>query len=177
MSTPQALPGPAAAPDPAAPDPPPPGDDRTRLHHVRIGPKGYFGSSLILIGILPLAPMFAEWGAKQRVGIGTLTVTAAIYAVTVAISSRWLFMFLLGFLIALIETFAFATGVDATPVNNPGAEDFFGMVVTSVNSARPAYAAFTLVIVVSLFISVAIERALRHLKDGEEFFEFIEKGG
>jgi hypothetical protein len=174
MSAPQAPPDPAPL-NPMSPGAPPRAN-RTRSRGVRIGPWGNFGSSLLLIGIIPLAPMFAEWGAKQRVGIGTLTVTAAIYAITVGITSRWLVMFVVGFIIALVETFAFAIGVDATPVKNPGAEDLFGMVVTSVNSARPAYAVFTVIAVASLFISVAIERALRHLKDGEEFFEFIEKG-
>jgi hypothetical protein len=153
---------------------------RTKPHTARainIGPWGNWGSSVLFIGLLPLFPMFAEWWDKHEVDIGTLTITAAIYAITVGVSSRWLFMLFAGIFAALIETFSFGTTINVASVQNPGSSNFLGMVITSDNSSRPPHAGFALVIIVSLLVSVTAERSLRHLKDREEFFEFIKITG
>lgn len=160
-----------------APQPEPAGSGSHAVRVINVGPWGNLGSSFLLIGLFPLFPMIAEWWDKHTVGIGTLTITAAIYAITIGISSRWLFMLFVGIIVGLLEAFSFGTTINAASVNHPGSSDFLGMVITSADSSRPPHAGFTLIVIAGLLVSVAVERSLRHVKDREEFFEFVKVTG
>jgi hypothetical protein len=132
--------------------------------------------SVLLIGIFPLAPVLLEGLLKGEVTVGALTITAAIYAVTVAIASYRAILFMSGFLVALAACALYGQDVTINPVKSPASVNYAGITISSGGSSRPAHAGLMLLVIVALFVTLATERYFRHVKDREEFFEFLKKG-
>ena len=134
------------------------------------------GAALLLIGVFPLAPILLELLLSGNIAIDSLTLTAAIYAVTIAVASYRVILFISGFLVALFECVLYGQDVTVTPVKHPGVASFLGVKISG-NGSSPSHAGLILLVIILLFTSLAIERFVRHVKDHEDFFEFLKKSG
>lgn len=121
-----------------------------------------FWISLLVILIYPLLPIFVELVVKQSCLDTTLTITAAVYSITVFTSSNKLFYLFLSFIPALLLTILYVT------ILNTG---------TTINSgvSKPAELHSTKIILITVISIIAIaivhasERYKRHVVDEEQF--------
>jgi hypothetical protein len=155
----------------------PPGTSRKRRgrHPNRTGTGrwGNYIQSIILIGIVPLFPVILEILLKGSVLIDSLTLTATIYAVTIAVASCNVPLFLLGFCVGILSCALYAHDTSIAPVAHPASAHFMRIVITSDGSSPPSHDALILIVIFILFLCLAVERYLRHVLDREVFLEFM----
>jgi hypothetical protein len=113
---------------------------------------------------------------KGEILIASLTLTATIYAVTVAIASCNLPLFIACFCAGIIECALYAKEASVAPASHPASSHLMGMVISSQGSSPPSHDLITALIIIVLFLSVIVERFLRHVREREVFLEFM-KGG
>jgi hypothetical protein len=153
-----------------------PGTESQSAASRPLGPWENCIISVLFLGIFPLAPVLLELLLKSQVTADSLTVTAAIYAVTVAVASNRASMLVIGFTVAFFECVLY--GQDVTVVGTKGVvlKDFFGITVSAANSSPSTHSGLILLAIVVLFMTLTLERFVRHVKNHEEFFEFLKKG-
>ena len=144
-----------------------------RPNRTGTGRWGNYIQSVILLAIVPLFPIVLEGLLKGRVLIDSLTLTATIYAVTIAIASCNLPLFLAGFCVGILQCALYAQDVSITPASHPASAHFMGLVISSDGSSPPTHDILTLFVIAFLFLCVIIERYLRHVLDREVFLEFM----
>ena len=130
-------------------------------------------AAVLLIGVVPLAPLLFELLLKSNVNVDSLTITAAIYAVTIGLASRRLIIFIMCFVVAFFECGLYGYDVSATPSNNLVSSDFLGLTVAGSNTSPYSHAGLILLAVIVLFATLVTERAFRHFGRHEIFFEFL----
>jgi hypothetical protein len=132
--------------------------------------------SVLFIGIFPLAPVLLELLLKNQVTADSLTVTAAIYAITIAVASNRAIMLAIGFTVAFFECVLYGQDVTVTGGKSLVLKDFFGITVSAANSSPSTHSGLILLAIVILFITLALERFVRHVRNREEFFEWLKRG-
>src|SRR5690348_15820286 len=93
--------------------------------------------ALILIGLSPLAPALLELFFKHKIMIDSLTITAVIYAVTIAIASYRAVLFISGFMVALFGCILYGRDITITPVKHPQPATFVAIKIIGVGQSPP----------------------------------------
>jgi hypothetical protein len=137
------------------------------------GPWGNYIVSVVLIGLVPLFPIMLEGLLKGEIFIDSLTLTATIYAVTVAIASCNLPLFVLGFCVGILECALYAQEASVSPESHPASAHLMGLIISSEGSSPPSHDVLTAFVVLILFLCVVVERFLRHVREREVFLEFM----
>lgn len=133
------------------------------------------GSAVVLIGIVPLLPVLLELLLKNEISVDSLTITAAIYAVTIAVASKYRLLFVLGFVVALLECALYGQDVTVARVTHPASANIIGLNIFSDGASPPSHAGLVLLAIAFLFTCLVVERFLRHVILRKEFFEFIKR--
>jgi hypothetical protein len=129
--------------------------------------------SVLFIGVFPLAPVLLELLLESKVTIDSLTLTAAIYAVTVSIASYNAMLFASGFFVAFFECALYGQDITVNPVVDPGATNFHGLIVAGRGQLPPSHVFLICATIVAIFLTLVVERFYRHVINREEFFEFL----
>jgi hypothetical protein len=144
-----------------------------RPNRTGTGPWGNYIQAILLIGLVPLFPIILEGLLKGSVLIDSLTLTATIYAVTIAIASCNIPLFLFGFCVGILSCALYAQDASVAPVSHPASAHFMGILIISEGSSPPSHDVLTLIAIFIFFLCVIIERYFRHVVDREIFLEFM----
>lgn len=110
-------------------------------------------SSVLIHQILPLAPLLFEYGYTKYVSQKSLMISVAMYAFSIAFSSKY----------RLVFSACLFTGIIASGM--------YGTVKTEEHATLPSISCFVLV---GVFLIHFVERYQRHIGEDEEFFLFTE---
>lgn len=108
--------------------------------------------------LLPLLPLFLEWWFAGDIDARSVALTAALYTMAIALSSRHVWLLGVGFLWSFVFSAA------------------FGYLSTDPRPALEHVRAFSGVAIAFVFAAHIIERFVRHVRKEEEFFEFLKSG-
>jgi hypothetical protein len=134
-------------------------------------------SSLVFIGLFPLAPLVVEWVTKNgMITEESLVITAAIYTLVVALASNNGFYFSLGIVVSFIEAAAYGSVVSMNSGNHHTAR-FMHVVTLYSNGSVSSLHTWPFFAMVLPFLSLIIERRTRHVENREVYFEFLKGGG
>lgn len=134
-----------------------------------------FFLAVLFIGIVPLLPAIVELIVTKQIGEQSLMITAAIYSVTIAIASNSRLYFGSFLIAGLIEVAIY--GSVAGPSTSLSSGEVIGIKVTSYNAAALGDNKVLMIAIAIPFISLVIERIGRHVRNGEEIFEFLKGKG
>ncbi len=136
-----------------------PNEHESFLQRLAI-PKNWqhFFLSVFLHLLLPLLPLFIEFWLTDGTKRDTVLITAVMYAITIAISSKNLLLLFLTLCSSIFFALAFAMSTSPD--------------VVSTSSDVPRVALFGIVIIL---LSHGIERFYRHVIGYEPFLAFLER--
>lgn len=169
----------------AEPDPPgSPGEQRqSRIRRLLLWPKRIlsgqkeawqnYGLAITLVGFLPLLPAVIEWFVRREISEETLIITVAVYCLTIAVASNNRLYF--GLLLTVSVLVSSSYGIAADPPENAHLVSSHVMGITVASFSKGAARNNTTLFIVTLltFLSVLVERFSRHVRNREEFFEFL----
>lgn len=143
----------------------------------RPGPWDNFFISLALIGIFPLLPLLLQLLINNGLTVDALTLTAVIYSVTIAVATNKAALFVGGFVVALFEAVLYGLDLNVAPNSHLVSAHIIGLTVSGSNSSPPSHCGLVMLAIGLLLLSFIIERLFRHVRNKEEFFEFLKKAG
>jgi hypothetical protein len=118
---------------------------------LKLGKWENFISSVLIHQMLPLAPLLFEHGYNHYVSQKSLMISVAMYAFSIAFSSKY----------RLVFSACLVTGIIASGM--------YGAVKSNEQATFMSISCFTLV---GVFLIHFVERYKRHIGENEEFFLF-----
>lgn len=123
-----------------------------------------YGVAVLSIGVAPWLPLIIEWTIEwlnsRPIAIDSLVITLACYSITVALSTRYLFLSIF---------FLILSGFDSAI--------YGALLVTASHDALRRALVISVLFLLGLltFASVVRERFIRHMQQHEVFFEWLKR--
>jgi hypothetical protein len=122
--------------------------------------------------LLPLIPLLFEWLATRQITESSLTLTAALYAMTIGLSSRYKLSFGVALIISIVFAFGFGWVASITSGQTIMAhKDTVPPMIADPIQVKQ-YCIWAITVVLGLQI---IERFIRHVLNAEPFWELFSK--
>jgi hypothetical protein len=135
-----------------------------------------YGLSLLFIGIVPLLPIIIELFVSGRITEDSLIIAAAIYSIAVALASNNRFYFGSFFVASIVESAIYGSVAKANG-SNVTTGRVLGLKISSDGGSALSDNKYIFIAIILPFASVLVERFSRHVRNREEFFEFLKGRG
>lgn len=131
-----------------------------------------FFLSILLHMMLPLLPLGMEWWYNREVSVASMTLAAAMYTISMGISSRNQLLRWMAIIAALCFSFAFgATVGDPLPLETAGVSlERSDTVIQESTHSPPNAKPLAMIGITAVFLLHAAERYQRHVVECTPFF-------
>jgi hypothetical protein len=133
---------------------------------------GQFVCAIILQLTIPLLPLVAEYGKNHDVTVGSATVAAAMYAISIGVASDGTVLFTLGIAFSIVFSYAFGQMFGQAGSGGAAAAPA-GLPLIMAGPDRLAQNGFwPILCIVFVFTYDFFQRILRHILRREPFLQF-----
>jgi hypothetical protein len=136
-----------------------------------------YGLSVIFVGIVPLLPILIEMFIGGDVAESSLIITAAVYSITVALASNNRFYFGFFLVASILESAVYGAAASNNVRVPPTVVSLAGIRIATDGAGGLSDSRVLLIAIGITFISLVIERFTRHIRNREQFFEFMKHKG
>jgi hypothetical protein len=132
-----------------------------------------FGAAVLLVGLFPLIPLVFEFGIQHEITSDAIMITAALYGLAVAVTSRNVLSFalFLCFTIAAAGFYGHSVPVGSNPGQAFGT--VWGMRLSATSEANVSLGIVFCWGLILPFLAVVGQRALLHMRLGQRFLLFV----
>jgi hypothetical protein len=130
-----------------------------------------YGLAVLFVGIAPLLPILLEISISGEVTEGSVIITSAIYSITIALASNNRFYFGFFFFASVIESAFYGATANKGSQSLVVTMSHIRIVINKGDNLSDVR--YTFVAILVTFAALTIERFGRHMRNREEFFEFL----